>query len=298
MRRVTIHKGTKVRVTYSPNPKERERLAVLLPIIAKAERDAAWKAGTQAVSHGFIKNRNPVTCAMPHRGFKITVSCDLAGWFDSVRAEQIPLSPEIVAQITYEGAPRQGLSTSPSACNLAAIPMDRKILDMLTAVFPDKRFAFTRYADDLTVSFDDTNCEPIVLGILRDAATAMGWQLAEHKTRIQRAKAGRRIIVGIAVDDRINATRKARRKLRAAKHGHHRKGINIHNSQSAAGLSEWVSCKLPRAARGKRQIVGAMAGGGSSSPVIPDNSPTTASVSTTGGRRVLIAKPAERSANE
>ena len=69
----------------------------------------------------------------------------------------------------------------------------------------------------------------------------MGWKLAEHKARVQHSIAGKRIIVGIAVDARLAATRSTKRRLRAALHQRKKRQI--------VGLTEWSKCKMPKALR-------------------------------------------------
>jgi hypothetical protein len=66
-------------------------------------------------------------------------------------------------------------------------------------------------------------------------AESHGTPVNPEKTRLQRAKAGRRIITGVAVSDTgLHPTRAAKRRLRAARH----QGRTRH----ARGLAEW--CRL------------------------------------------------------
>ncbi|MDE2102675.1 MAG: RNA-directed DNA polymerase, partial [Patescibacteria group bacterium] len=270
MRVIKINKGGgKVRVVYSPDRREKRRLQRLLPQLAEAERLAARAAGTEQVAHGFVRDRSPITCARVHRGHAVTICCDLAGWFDSVRPEQVSAglmlagltlqsAGALVSRVCIAGespspragelAPRQGLPTSPAAANLAAVELDRHILAALASL--PCRWAYTRYADDLSISLatDSPEGRETVLTIIRAAVAAMGWSLAERKTRIQSARAGRRVIVGVSVDQDIQAPRSMRRRLRAATH----QG----RVPQAQGLAQWCAMRLPRAARPSRQIPG------------------------------------------
>ncbi len=295
----------KFRVIYMPNRAEKKRLRSLLPLLNEIHAKAVEAAGTRGVAHGFVANRNPVTCALPHRGFQVTVSCDLENWFDSVTAEHLRsvklfgvVPPEVIDQVTIpdeHSIPRcrQGLPTSPVAANIAAIPMDVAILYALKTLCGDGQFAYTRYADDLTVSFNKPLLVPLVLYALRHSAMLMCWTIAEHKTHIQHAKAGRRIIVGIAVDDLVQATRKTRRKLRAARHQTTKTCMDAGARAkrdaalaSSKGLAEWAACKLPRAVRCVRRIPGAMGGAVSATGASKDNTQAVAVASS--GRRVLV----------
>jgi len=252
MREIRISKGGgRYRTVYSPSRGERLRLQRLLFVLMAAERVAAEKAGTMHVAHGFVRGRSPITCALPHIGFPVTMSFDLADWFDSVRPEQIAqgleaagADPDLAAQVCYRGAPRQGLPTSPAAANLAAVEFDRSLLVGLYVL--NGAWVYTRYADDLTISLAEDS-ESNLLRVddaVRHRAHDVGWRVADDKTKIQRRSAGRRVIVGVSVGDYcIKAPRRVRRRLRAALHQGHKCG------QQAAGLAEWCAMKLPRACR-------------------------------------------------
>jgi hypothetical protein len=276
MRIVTIPKGGgRTRTIYVPSGKEKCMYHGILPWLQQAERRAAHNCGVSQVAHGFVKGRSPVTCALAHVGFQITVSCDLENWFDSVREEQIvaglnraggfawPI--DLPTRLCVNGAPRQGLPTSPTAANLAAVPMDDAIFARFRSWIDEGFLVYTRYADDLTVSVrassrTDATVIDIILAEISAAAGAMGWKIAERKTRVQHAKAGRRVIVGVSVGDEpprqsgraiagvtttgdvpkaIQPTREMRRRLRAARH-------NDKDSPQAKGLAEWSLLKRPK----------------------------------------------------
>lgn len=257
MREIRINKGNGTfRVVYSPGRGERRRLDAILPVLMAAERKAAVTLDTEAVAHGFVAGRSPVTCALPHAGMAVSVCCDLAGWFDSVRPEQVRAGLALAGadaglaeKVCHLGAPRQGLPTSPAACNLAAVTLDRWVLDDLRDTLPDRaKFVYTRYADDLTVSLSAD--EPALIAwaesVLGRSAALMGWSVAHRKTKVQHASAGRRVIVGVSVGDtagQVQAPRWQRRRLRAARH------LGATRPQ-ALGLAEWCAMKLPRALRG------------------------------------------------
>lgn len=266
--------GRKVRVVYLPAPAEQERLRALLPELQQAERQAAAAAGIPDVAHGFVVGRSPVTAAWAHVGpFALTVSVDLRGWFDHVRPEQIADGlkragwPDERAVTTAnslcrrgvppsprpdELAPRQGLATSPTAANLAAVAFDAQVVAALTEKWSASRWVYTRYADDLCVSLtadDNRGQARAVIAILEEVANRFGWPVAVEKTSVYYARAGRRVVCGIAVGpDRIYPKRSDRRRLRAARR-------NDPDSSSCRGLAEWCSLKRPRACRRGRSIV-------------------------------------------
>lgn len=296
MKRVKIPKGNgKFRNIFIPSPKEAAALRELLPFLSKLERDRARHFEVSHVAHGFIAGRSPVTCAMRHVGYQITCNYDLESWFDSVSVQQLlaaGVPQDIAEKITVDGFLRQGLPTSPVAANLAAVELDKRLIDQVTRRITrsDHEFSYTRYADDIIISGkthlptpgleDNVKYEvwSSLLGMAVDnAVAAVGWKIAEHKTQIQTAKAGRRIIVGISVGpEDIQATRKTKRRLRAAKHQKNEKQIK--------GLSEWVACKMPRSARGLRRIAGITPG---STPEVTTTPASTSANVVMGGTRRL-----------
>jgi hypothetical protein len=181
-----------------------------------------------SVVHGFAELRSPVTNASKHVGYKITVSFDLADFFDTV--DKVKHGKPMMAigaeakLLWYKNTAKQGLPTSPIVANIAAAPMDQQILDWLFFPHPGDpprtvyRTVYTRYADDLTISFDGAALIPQVLAAIPKIVESHGFKVNPKKTHVQFARSGRRIITGIGVDDSIHPTRAFRRRLRAAIH--------------------------------------------------------------------------------
>lgn len=236
MRIVKIPKGHgKFRTIYVPN---REQKAALRAVKSGIERRVKNSGAAFDVIHGFVKGRSPITNAATHIGHEFTLTMDLKDFFDSVTAEKLrgKLANDIQQLVLVDGAARQGLPTSPAVANLAAIDIDRAILK-----FFDKKniqAVYTRYADDLTFSYDDESVTSLLLTEVKNIVTRTGFKLADQKTHLYRAKSGRRIVTGVAVDDQgIHPTREMKRRLRAAKH----RG----NKAQVAGLTEWCKLKPP-----------------------------------------------------
>lgn len=210
------------------------------------------------VVHGFYMGRSPVTNAMRHVGFQYSVCFDLENFFPSVTrkmfdaaltwlpSEHNPNTGIIQrtmrvmfvndkAQTSAEktAIAEQGIPTSPMVANIAASPLDRKLV-----VLGGGAITYTRYADDLTFSFNDPAFVDMLLTTVPQLVAAAGFKVNERKTHVLRAKQGRRIITGVGVDDTgIHPTRDVKRRLRAA----------LHNGwcRKAAGLAEWCKLKLP-----------------------------------------------------
>ena len=268
MRIIKIPKGHgEFRTIYAPSRGEKRKYRAALPELMRIEREAARNLGVAHVAHGFIEGRSPVTCAREHIGMAVTLSIDLSNWFDSVQPDQIShgarlagsrqnhYSPQsflkLGEMLCIDGAPRQGLPTSPTAANLAAVEFDKLLLYHLGKI-QNATTTYTRYADDLTISFRDAVPHFTIDGtiwMVQTVAHGFQWKIAEHKTRIQYASQGRREIVGISVGPSdIRPTRETRRRLRALEHA----GTEPNR---ARGLSEWCKLRLPRAARRPTRII-------------------------------------------
>lgn len=206
------------------------------------------------IVHGFSKRHNIVTNAMQHIGRQYTTCFDIKDFFDSVTIWQVGriLCPSQLTSteeikdwsenftnkfnlMFIDGVARQGLPTSPLLANIAASKLD-KALEGLTR---SGDIVYTRYADDLTFSYNEITFGELLLNLVPKIVKDEGFEINEKKTRTMSAKKGRRIITGIAVGDKdIHVPRRIKRKLRAAIHNKNRKAI--------VGFSEYAKLKLPR----------------------------------------------------
>lgn len=173
-----------------------------------------------------------------------------------------------------DGSARQGLPTSPAMANLALANVDSVLIHQCCRIWVDsldKRYwwdkvrgrgigidiadflnqpaeerisskyphvwTYTRYADDITISCNDEWFIRSVMASIGNWIAETGYRVNGTKTRLQVASFGRRTITGVAVDNKIQATRAARRKLRAALHNK--------NQTAARGLEEWIKTRMP-----------------------------------------------------
>jgi hypothetical protein len=225
----------KRRTIYAPNDSEKESLRGLLPQL----NAAAMAADVAGVQHGFQPGRSPVTNALRHVGYTYTLSFDLENFFESVTAQQVPEEFRD-PQCFPDGAARQGLPTSPPLANLAAAAMDAEILSRNPrGRFVNQRFVYTRYADDLTFSFNEERLIGTLKRIVPEIVQRHGFAINASKTKLQCAAAGLRHVTGIAVGERgIQPTREIKRRLRAARHQR--------NTAEARGLLEWCRLRIPK----------------------------------------------------
>lgn len=219
--------------------------------------------------HGFMPGRSPVTNALAHVGREWTLSMDLKDFFDSVTRERLArfipndaLKEVGEGGVLYKGAARQGLSTSPAASNIGAAAFDKVVVEWLSC--QDTEIVYTRYADDLAFSWNgERGLAERIKRAVATIAEAHGFAVNGKKTRLQSAKAGRRVICGVSVGQNdIRPTRETRRKLRAAEHWWAKTwmveaasarllGKPIPSKDCLAwkklqGLREWCSLKPPR----------------------------------------------------
>lgn len=203
------------------------------------------------IVHGFIRGASPVTNADAHIGYRYTLSFDLADFFDTVRPEMVNHLKDERGEIIFDQQlindtffwdekdncyhAFQGIPTSPIVANLAAIGLDNKIDNICKG-----KIVYTRYADDLSFSFDDYKYYEKLKQDIPKIVESEGFTINHSKTRLQDGRFRNRIITGISVGFfGIKPTRKTKRKLRAAKH-------NPKYKHSAVGLEEWCKLKSPK----------------------------------------------------
>lgn len=233
MRIIRISKGNgKFRTIYAPSKAEKWELKQLLPELNRLMKKCEF-------AHGFIQGRSPVTNALLHVGFNFSLCFDLKDFFDTITPSHVKgkLPQHILEKVFVDGHPRQGLPTSPAVANLAAYDLDIRI-NRLKKKF-NINFVYSRYADDLSFSFNDVAVKDILLKEVPSLVEAFHFIINDKKTCFQDSKSGRRHITGIGVDyNNIYPTRAAKRRLRAAQHQQ--------NLPQAQGLAEWCNLKSPR----------------------------------------------------
>lgn len=230
-----IPKGRgKYRSIYIPNREYMEQLKSYLPYLESKLK----KLDTMKANFAFIKNKNCVAHAYQHLGYKYTLSVDIENFFDCITREHVKglVPSEMLLLCFIDGAPRQGLPTSPAISNLAFLDVDKEISKSLRQI--QVNCCYTRYADDLYFSFDNKRDHKKIKVLVETILKKHGFVINKSKSKFQSIRNGRIIITGIALDeDGIYPTRKIKKKIRAA--------IHQENRKSERGLVEWSKCKLP-----------------------------------------------------
>lgn len=223
------------RLIYNPNYEYKRYLKSLLPTLEKILENLNGRDLNYAFSHG----RNSALNAFQHIGHRYTLSLDLKDFFDSIRKDHVSklIPSNIIEHCFVDGAPRQGLPTSPIISSIAFSACDQKILKSLKSFKLDA--TYTRYADDLIFSFKNKADGGKISTLVRHALSEHGFHINERKTKLQDIKNGRVIITGIAIDSNgLHPTRTTLKRIRAAKHQN--------NKPSFTGLEEWSKCKFPK----------------------------------------------------
>ena len=225
----------KYRTIYIPDNTTKQRLRGHIPRLETmlSALDSA------KVNYAFLKGKNAVLNALQHIGYNYTLTLDLVDFFDTVTPGHVRgiLDETLIEECFVDGAPRQGLPTSPLVALLGFMQVDKQIIIALQKL--DVEFAYTRYADDLTFSFNERREVGKIKFTVQQIIQSNGFNLNHRKTRLQSVDNGRVIITGVAVDrEGLYPTRKTKKRLRAALHQR--------NLRSARGLREWAKCKLPK----------------------------------------------------
>ncbi len=233
------------RVICAPKPQLRwVQRRILTEILEKVPaHDAA---------HGFLTGRSTVTNAAPHVGAEVVLKFDLKDFFPTITYYRVvglfgslgygvancrfstddeanAIAPTLARLCCYSPDHRQwgnalvpqGAPTSPAISNLVCRRLDAR----LTGLAQRNHGVYTRYADDLTFSFDKKIPN---LGRFRwwvdQICHQEGFFVNQEKFRVIRASQ-RQVVTGIVVNDELRIPRDARRRFRAVLHNCRKQGV-------------------------------------------------------------------------
>jgi hypothetical protein len=214
----------------------------LKAVLRTLDRLLVCKLPRSEHAHGFVRKRSVATNAASHVGKAVLLHFDIKDCFPTIHFGRVrgllialgysyPVAATLAVLMTEsprqpiaaEGklyhvptGPRvcvQGAPTSPGLCNAILLRLDRR----LAGLAEKHGFTYTRYADDLTFSGDDTAKVTKFLQSVPAIVAAEGFAVNAEKTRVMRA--GRRqAVAGVVVNKAMGLSRQERRKLRAALH--------------------------------------------------------------------------------
>ena len=228
------------------------------------------------VAYGFVlsyqKEKRPHTIlsnAQNHLNKKYVLNMDLKDFFHSISTVQVKeffmhspfkfsedLATCLALICCYQGRLPMGAPTSPVISNLICIPLDK----LIVAIAKEHKLMYSRYADDITFSTDETISE-VAIAQIKASITNFGFSLNEKKFRIQ-SKFRKQSVTGIVVNAKPNVDRKYVRNIRAAIHN-----IRVHGLEAATQkhyslgvVDKHQMRKLKQTVEGKINFIGQVKG--------------------------------------
>jgi RNA-directed DNA polymerase len=216
--------------------------------------------------HGFVHDRSIVTNAESHCSPKVKhiLNLDLADFFPSITFKRVRgvlrkapfhFSHSVASLVSHictrDGKLPQGAPTSPFLSNQVCRTLDREISELARRC----RATYTRYADDLTFSFQHPQKEKLPLPIciwdhgeifpgeeLRSIIEKNGFLLNEEKTRLS-DRFSRMEVTGLTVNNSPNVRRRFIDKIRGGLHAWETFGYELAQTEWLNKIK--ISASLP-----------------------------------------------------
>ena len=172
----------------------------------------------------YQKGKSILSNASSHVGKQYVANMDIVDFFGSIKTENVnhllkensfgdQLSMFIARLVTYNNALPQGAPTSPIISNSYLFKFDQ----VASKISNELELAYTRYADDITVSGNFLSDIKKCINKLTLLLNTYGLQLNDKKTRIA-TKGGQQRVTGLVVNVQAAPPRLFRRKIRAMFH--------------------------------------------------------------------------------
>jgi RNA-directed DNA polymerase len=176
---------------------------------------------------GFQRGQSIVTHARQHASRAVVIRLDLKDFFPSTRADRVrryfrkigwnrPAANLLTRLCTHQSGLPQGAPTSPRLSNLVNYRLDCRLAGMARKLLA----CYSRYADDLTLSFPSADRKKIHYWIrfVRRVVNAEGYYLHGAKKLHIRRQHQQQRVTGLVVNAGVNLPRAVRRRLRAVDH--------------------------------------------------------------------------------
>lgn len=160
---------------------------------------------------GFRRGKGLWDNARAHANKKVVVNIDVEDFFPSFTEAKVEKAlkgmglaneteiPELVRLTTYRGSLPQGAPTSPFIANFGFVPVDEAILALLKKY--DGNVGYTRYADDITFSSDDSKIVNAIRIIEDGILPRFGFRAKKKKTCVYRDHT-RQTVTGLVVNNK------------------------------------------------------------------------------------------------
>ncbi len=229
-----------------------------------AQRSILEKLLYQVPDHdasvGFQPGMSIADNARIHSGADVVISIDLEDFFPTVKFPRVfgalksvgfhkKIAGIITALCTWNGALPQGAPTSPRLSNMVCYRMD----SIIRSYLDKKGWRYTRYADDITISFrkednPDFELKSVdgIVSVLRRIIEEEGFHVNEAKTKIMR-KGRRQWVTGLVANSHPNILKTKFKQIRAAIHNSKMRGVDkaaSEQSVSRVKFVQWVSGNL------------------------------------------------------
>ena len=194
---------------------------------------------------GFERGHSTVENASQHAGRAVVLRMDVKDFFGNTSADRVrnlytalgwnrEATDLLVRLTTHDGKLPQGAPTSPRLSNL----VNRRLDARLSASAASLGAHYTRYADDLTFSFetDDGSAVHHLISAAKLIVGSEGYELHQRRKLHIRRSYERQLVSGLVVNVRPRLPRERRKWLRAVEH-HAATGQPV--SLSAGALSGW-----------------------------------------------------------
>lgn len=201
------------------------------------------KVAIHPAVHGFALQRSIISNAQPHVGKTVVVNIDVKDFFPSIHYKRVKgllqqlgfgekiavimallCTEAVTEEVEIDGKNYfvqkgnrvlpQGAPTSPAITNILCYKLDKR----LQGLAAQTQCSFTRYADDITFSFNNetTNAQQLVWRIKKVLADE-GFTVHPDKIRIMR-KGACQEVTGVVVNEKLGISRKKLRQFRAVLH--------------------------------------------------------------------------------
>lgn len=176
---------------------------------------------------GFEKGHSIVTNANLHANKAVVLRMDIKDFFASTESGRVnrffrrigwdAKASKLLTKIcTCKNGLPQGAPTSPRLSNLVNYPIDAR----LSALASKLSASYSRYADDMTFSFDTDERNKLagVIKVTKEVVAFYGYKLHQKKKLRITRRHQRQQVTGLVVNEKVQLPRKTRRWLRAVKH--------------------------------------------------------------------------------
>ena len=190
---------------------------------------------TSEYAHGYVFGRSIITNALEHCNKKVVICMDIEDFFGNINRDSVinvflnlnynkEISEILAAYCMYNNGLAVGAPTSPTISNMVFKEIDYK----LNNIASEYGFDYTRYADDMTFSSNDSKIGyKKFVSLIKMELNNMGYRINEKKTKIY-TKRGKQEVTGLIVNNGIKVKSIIKKKVKAEIYYCKKFGIDNH----------------------------------------------------------------------